>query len=156
MPSTLPRHDRSVQYTSVEWKKGPWLLSCRCLGLITKGRYLTSYTFASHLRRTPEAWGGKHRLPRGERLSHLLLLPDPNPQLDINTEPDLNGKLAKCSPSRFAFPQTLLRHHHVCFKTSWKQRGMPLPRDIRRNQYILIFSSVKLSMTETVVWLGRV
>ena len=48
-----------------------------------------------------------HTLPRRERLSRLLLPPDPNPQLDINTEPDLNGKLSKCSPSRFAFPQTL-------------------------------------------------
>ena len=51
--------------------------------------------------------GQIHTLPRRERLSRLLLPPDPNPQLDINTEPDLNGKLSKCSPSRFAFPQTL-------------------------------------------------
>ena len=81
MPSTVPRHDGSVPYTSVEWKKGSWLLSCRCLGLITKGRYLTSYAFASQLRRTPEAWSEKHRLPIS-----TLLLPALIPRWPLRSE----------------------------------------------------------------------
>ena len=53
-----------------------------------------------------DLWSDAHTLQK-EKLSHLLLLPDPNTLLYINTEPDLNGKLAKRSSSRFGFPQIL-------------------------------------------------